>query len=73
MRRLKDASEMHPCRLGYNCCNTSKNNPEKILFTTLLENECTRKAWIAVLNQKEGTSVQSQHTNVKSALRRALP
>ena len=38
----------------------------------LQKNEFTRKVWIAGLNRKEGTSVQSQHTNVKSTLRRAL-
>ena len=53
-----------------NCSNSSKNNPDKTFFI-LPKNECTRKAWIAALNQKVGTSVQSQHTNVKSTLRRA--
>ena len=44
---------------------------KKALFT-LLKNKCTRKAWIAAFNQTEGTSEQSQHTNVKLTLRRAL-
>ena len=53
------------------CRNSSKNNPKQTLFT-LPKNECTRKAWIIALSQKDGTSVQSQHTNFKSTLRRAL-
>ena len=56
---------------AYNWSNSSKNNPEKTLFT-LPKNEYTRKARIVALNRKEGTSVQSQHTNNKSALLRAL-
>ena len=56
---------------AYNCSNSSKNNPGKTLFT-LPKNEYTRKGSMAVLNQKEGTSVQSQHTNVKSTFHRAL-
>ena len=43
---------------AYNCSNSSKINLEKTLFT-LPKNEYTRKEWIAALNQKEGTSVQS--------------
>ena len=56
-----------PCK----CRNSSKKNPKQTLFT-LPKNECTRKAWITALSQKDGTSVQSQHTNFKSTLRRAL-
>ena len=56
---------------SYNCSNSGKNNFEKTLFT-LPKNECTRKALVAALNRKEGSFVQSQHTNVKSTLRRAL-
>ena len=49
---------------AYNCNKSSKNNPEKTLFT-IPKNKHTRKAWIAVLNQEEGTSVQSQqHINI---------
>ena len=44
---------------------------KKNTLVTLLKNECTKKAWIAALNQKEDISVQSQLTNVKSTLRRA--
>ena len=58
------------CLLG-NYSNSSKNNPGKAIFT-LPKNECARKAWIAALNRKEGISVQSQHANVKSTIRRAL-
>ena len=50
---------------------TSKSNPEKTLFT-LPKNECTGNALITGLNQKEGTSVQSQDTNVKSTIHKAL-
>ena len=44
-----------------------KNNQPKTKFTGFYKKrvyECTRKAWIVALNQKEDTSVQSQHTNV---------
>ena len=40
---------------------------KKNLFT-LPKNECTRKAWIAVLNRKEGTSVQSVSTLTSNPL-----
>ena len=39
---------------AYNCSNSNKNNPNK-LFLILLKNGCTRKAWTATVNQKEGT------------------
>ena len=39
---------------AYDCSNSSENNPGKIFFI-LPKNECTRKAWIAAINQKEGT------------------
>ena len=55
----------------YNCSNSSKNNSEKTVFT-FPKNECNRKAWVAALNQNEGTPVQSQRINVKSTLRKAL-
>ena len=60
-----------PWCAAYNCSNSSKNNPEKTLFT-LPKNESNRKADIPPLNRKEETPVQSQYTNVKSTLRRAL-
>ena len=41
---------------SYNCSNSSKNNPEKTLFTPL-KNEYTRKVCIAAFNLKVGTSV----------------
>ena len=53
----------------YNYSKSTRN--EKILFT-LQKNHCTRKAWIAALNGKEDTSVQSQQNNVKLTLRRGL-
>ena len=56
--------------VAYNCSNSSKNNPE-ITLSNFPKNEYTRKAWIAVLNQKEGTSAQIQHTNIKSTLCKA--
>ena len=52
-----------PCGTAYNCNNSSKNIPDKALFT-LPNSECTRKANIPTLDQKEDTTVQSQHTNV---------
>ena len=51
------------CCVAYKCSNSSKSNPEKTIFT-LPKNEYTRKAWIAVLKRKEGSPVQSQHTNI---------
>ena len=39
---------------GYNCSSSSKNNPDKTFFI-LPKNECTRKAWITVINWKEDT------------------
>ena len=57
---------------AYNCSNSSKNNPEKALFT-LPKNVRARKAWIAALKRKEDISVQSQqYINVKSTLRKVL-
>ena len=56
---------------AYNCSNSSRNNPEKTLFT-LPKSECTRKAQISTLNQKKDTPVQSQYTNIKSTLHRGL-
>ena len=53
----------------YNYRNSTRN--EKILLT-LQKNHCTRKAWVAALNGKEDTSVQSQQNNVKLTFRRAL-
>ena len=44
---------------------------KKTVFT-FPKNECNRKAWIAALNQNEGTPVQSQRINVKSTLRKVL-
>ena len=51
-----------------NCSNSSKNNPEKNLLIYSSENEFIRKVWVAALNQKGDTPVQSQHTDVKSTL-----
>ena len=48
-----------PCGTAYNCNNSSKSIPEKALFT-LPNSECTRKANIPTLDQKEDTTVQSQ-------------
>ena len=42
------------CCAAYNCTNSSKNSPEKTLFT-LSKNEYTSKAWIATLNAQMGT------------------
>ena len=56
---------------AYNCNNSSKNFPGKT-FCIPQKSQCTRKAWVAALNLKKGTSVQIQHTNVKSILPRAL-
>ena len=39
---------------AYNCSKPSKNNPGKTFFI-FPKNECTRKAWIAPINRKEGT------------------
>ena len=39
---------------AYNCSNSSKNNLGKTFFI-FPKNECTRIAWINVINGKEGT------------------
>ena len=46
-------SNMSGCA-AYDCSNSSKNNPGKTFFI-LPKNECTRKAWIVVINRKEDT------------------
>ena len=51
-----------------NCSDSSKNNPEKKLLIYSSENEFIKKVWIAALNKKEETPVQTQHTDVKSTL-----
>ena len=61
----------HAWHEAYNCSTSSKYNPEKALFT-LLKNEHTMKAWMAALNQKEGTTVQIQKISIKLTLHRAL-
>ena len=61
----------HAWHEAYNCSTSSKYNPEKTLFT-LLKNEHTMKAWMAALNQKEGTTVQIQKISIKLTLHRAL-
>ena len=71
MKDLVDAKHFLINGMSWLSCVSSKNNPEKNLFT-LLKNEYTKKAWITALNQKEDTSVQSQHINSKSTLSRAL-
>ena len=40
--------------VAYIYSNSSKNNPGKTFFI-LPKNECTRKAWIVVINRKEDT------------------
>ena len=39
---------------AYNCSNCIKNNHEEIFFT-FSKNDCTRKVWIAAINQKGST------------------
>ena len=45
--------------------NSSKNNSEITLFANP-QNEHTRDTSIAALNQKEDTSVESQHTGIRA-------
>ena len=46
-------NKMLPCA-AYDCNNSSKNNSDKTFFI-LLKIERTGKAWIAAINQKQGT------------------